>query len=411
MTRPKIKDHYPDKLNELIKINNEQPEQRTLGWYEQRNNMITASDIATLLPVTKYELNLAKEGIIKLPGALKIGSKTNKFGSLKEFIQKKCGIVKPWESNMFFKWGIKYEPVIAEIYEKSEGCELLDFGLMPHPTIPWLGASPDGITDGLRMIEIKAPLKRKIEGAIPAQYWMQMQIQLEVCDLDVCDFVEVELEEYNKESEYFEDCYVDEDGDVQYYLEKEGLPKGTTICIKKVDDEGKLIEDFVYPPLMEFESEEEERKWIMEWISDRVSKHPENAYKWIFYNHSTFSLTRFKVIKYQKIIVNRDKEWFALRKPELEEWWNTILEYRETGLPEKYQPTPENVRKLRKRESLCQIIESDDEDDDLAPKKTKSTSTSTSKPVKKGTVPTLDLWFEKVEKSKISENDVEVDEF
>lgn len=365
MSTIKIKDEYPEKLKELIKINAKQPEQRTKEWYEKRQTMITASDIATLLPVTKYELQLSKDGIVKLPAAKRVGAKSNKFGSLKEFIQKKCGLGKAWEGNQWTRWGVKYEPVITELYEKSEECEVLEFGLMPHPTIPWIGASPDGVTDSLKMLEIKAPMTRAITKEIPLQYWMQMQIQLEVCDLDVCDFVEVRIKEYIKESEYIEDVFENEDGHKEFYLEKtQGLPKGTVICIQKLNEEGKHINEFIYPPLLEFESIEEEKKWIVEWLRHRVSLHPENAYEWIFYNNYEFSMARFKVIEYSNVPVKRDKEWFALRKPDLEKWWNKILEYRELGLPEQYQLTPEMERKKKKqpKKEECLIVDSDDED-------------------------------------------------
>ena len=56
------------------------------------------------------------------------------------------------------------------------------------------GASPDGICDidsppdyiG-RMLEIKCPPRRKFTREVPKHYWMQMQGQLETCDLEECD--------------------------------------------------------------------------------------------------------------------------------------------------------------------------------------------------------------------------------
>ncbi len=412
MSKLLIKQHYPNKLKDLIKINEAQPEQRSQSWYELRQNMITASDIATLLPVTKYELDLHKKGIIKLPGAAKIGAKSNKFGTLKEFIQKKCGCGKAWEGNQWTKWGVKYEPVITEIYEKSEGCEVLEFGLMPHPTIKWLGASPDGITDTLKMIEIKAPMTREITKEIPLQYWMQMQIQLECCDLEECDFVEVRIEEYKKETDYFDDVFIDEEGNEEFYLEhKEGLPKGTVICIQKLTDDGNFLTEYVYPPVLEFNNAQEEKDWVVQWIKDRVSLHPENAYNWIFYKNCDFSLTRFKVIEYSNVKIMRDKEWFKLRKPDLEEWWNKILEYRENGLPPKFQPTPETLRKKRStlKEGDCLIIESDDDEDDIVIKKISSKI----KLEPKNKIPVLDLGGDILNDpdETIPIPDVEVDDF
>jgi hypothetical protein len=47
------------------------------------------------------------------------------------------------------------------------------------------------------MVEIKNIVNREITG-IPSQaYWIQMQFQLEVCDLEACDFFETRFKEYD----------------------------------------------------------------------------------------------------------------------------------------------------------------------------------------------------------------------
>ena len=82
-----------------------------------------------------------------------------------------------------------------------------EFGLIGHPKYSFLGASPDRICnhyklDGIhkskyvgRMLEIKCPLVRKIkmsgpivDNICPIYYWIQVQLQLECCDLEECDF-------------------------------------------------------------------------------------------------------------------------------------------------------------------------------------------------------------------------------
>ena len=40
---------------------------------------------------------------------------------------------------------------------------------------------------------------------MPRHYWMQMQGQLEVWNLDECDFLQVKLEEYKDDKEYRQD--------------------------------------------------------------------------------------------------------------------------------------------------------------------------------------------------------------
>jgi putative phage-type endonuclease len=148
--------------------------QRTPAWYEARKTMVTASDVATALGC-------------------------GKFGTQRTFFQKKCGA--PEEQAAFdatlppLKWGVMYEPVAQAIYSAAnQGVFVHEFGLLRHPTLPFVGASPDGITELGVMLEIKCPWRRKIaEGEVPLQYYYQIQAQLAVCGLDECDFFEVEL--------------------------------------------------------------------------------------------------------------------------------------------------------------------------------------------------------------------------
>jgi putative phage-type endonuclease len=141
--------------------------------------MITASDIAQALGCAK-------------------------FGTQKDFFRKKCGL--PEEQEPFdptvppLKWGIMFEPVACALYSHMNcGVRVNEFGLLRHPVVPFLGASPDGITDDGVMVEIKCPWRRKIDGTVPAQYYYQIQGQLEVCGLDECDYFECEFAEISAE--------------------------------------------------------------------------------------------------------------------------------------------------------------------------------------------------------------------
>jgi putative phage-type endonuclease len=141
-------------------------EQRSDEWYRIRDQMITASDFGQ---------------------ALGVGN----FGSVKDFYIKKCGYQEPPPFYMgCLGHGIRYEPVATRAYELDMATTVHEFGLLQHPELQFLGASPDGITDHGIMIEIKCPFKRKIDGAIVDQYYYQMQGQLDVCNLDVCHFLD-----------------------------------------------------------------------------------------------------------------------------------------------------------------------------------------------------------------------------
>jgi hypothetical protein len=97
-------------------------------------------------------------------------------------------------------WGVRFEPIVKQILTVRWGAEILEFGRLLHPTDPRLAASPDGILIAAadparigRLVEIKCPIRREITGAIPYEYWCQMQIQMEVCDIDECEYVEAKI--------------------------------------------------------------------------------------------------------------------------------------------------------------------------------------------------------------------------
>ena len=165
-----------------------QPEQKSKEWYELRHNLITASNVHKLLG-SELQCN--------------------------SLIYEKC---KPLtiESHNYFansnnsrQWGIIYEPLSIKIYEKLYQTTVSDFGCIIHPKYNCIGASPDGINvDPLtsrfgRMIEVKNIVNRDITGIPKEEHWIQMQIQMETCDLNECDFIETRFKEYETSDEFY----------------------------------------------------------------------------------------------------------------------------------------------------------------------------------------------------------------
>ena len=103
-------------------------------------------------------------------------------------------------------WGNKYEYLTTCLYEEMNQTTIGTFGCISHSEYPFLAASPDGIVTGEtnfgRMIEIKNVVSREITGNPKKDYYIQMQLQMEVCDLDECDFVETKFIEYDSEQEF-----------------------------------------------------------------------------------------------------------------------------------------------------------------------------------------------------------------
>ena len=58
--------------------------------------------------------------------------------------------------------GNTYEPVAREHYAAREGRIVHEFGLKIHDELPWLGATPDGITDDGKILEVKCPYSRPV---------------------------------------------------------------------------------------------------------------------------------------------------------------------------------------------------------------------------------------------------------
>jgi hypothetical protein len=176
-------DHRKKRLEALATAH--QIEQRSEEWYKHALEFLTASQFGDLLG--------AKRGRGKL-----VLSKVQK-----EEPQQHSRRFAAWthESNPF-DWGIRFEPVAKMVYEYITATKVREIGRLVHsnPELK-LAASPDGIVEECatsdrlgRLVEFKAPISRIIEdGDVPKNYWYQMQIQMEVADIDLCDYFEVVL--------------------------------------------------------------------------------------------------------------------------------------------------------------------------------------------------------------------------
>jgi putative phage-type endonuclease len=267
----------------LEKLSKTLPAQRTPGWFKMRHRMITASDWGSVFGKSKFK-------------------------TYNQLILDKCGYGKPFKPNPITQWGTKYEDVANAIYEKRTNMKVYEFGCMPHQGHTFLGASPDGISKNGIMLEIKCPARRKINQTIPAQYYIQMQGQLEVCDLDRCDYLECELEQIHN---------IKDDDQKQKYNEAP-MEKGATI--EFLNSEGHII--YFYSPLDI--TIDEGYKWFSKMIMDhRVLQYKKNGFSfWIL--KKVFCTT-----------VMRDKAWFNRNAlPKLRDTWQIILDYREENLTE-----------------------------------------------------------------------------
>jgi hypothetical protein len=168
--------------------NKPQVEQHSAEWYAQRRNRLTASEFAQILDGRRAALLRSKLAPV-IPGT-----------AADRPITAPVAISQEDGEMVATSWGHRFEPVVRDIYELEIAgvgtvCDTL--GRFTHATIPWLSASPDGVVlQGPlagRLVEIKSPKTRQPGTFVPSEYYVQMQIQMEVCDLDAVDFLEAQF--------------------------------------------------------------------------------------------------------------------------------------------------------------------------------------------------------------------------
>lgn len=97
-------------------------------------------------------------------------------------------------SNSAMEWGVEQEQFAAIAYETAQETFVDKTGFWLHPTIKWLGVSPDRLVGNGGLVEIKCPnttthLGYLFEKKVPTNYYNQIQCQLWVTGRAWCDFV------------------------------------------------------------------------------------------------------------------------------------------------------------------------------------------------------------------------------
>lgn len=165
-----------EKLDELL--NRKQLVQRTPEWYQQMATIISASELGKLFASPRERAKLVLSKTVPYP------ERNQPLAVMSNYMSA-------------FDWGIRLEPVVKQIYEARYGATVKELGRLSHPTDPRCMASPDGLVYHCplnqrtgRLIEIKCPVTREIDGTIPKDYYAQIQMQLHVTGLTICDYVE-----------------------------------------------------------------------------------------------------------------------------------------------------------------------------------------------------------------------------
>ena len=317
-----VSDDTIRKMTEKIRTLREkpQPDQRTPEWYARRNNLITASAASKAFGSQASINQLVYE---KCKNYVASGSSGSASGPPSGPLQ--GSVHSP------LHWGQRYEPLTVMVYERRNNTKLGEFGCIQHDTYPFIGASPDGINVDPasriygRMVEIKNIVNREITGKPKEEYWIQTQIQMEVCDLDECDFVETRFKEYDSAADYIEDTPAtdtDTDGDRGYSAN--GNEKGIILWFQTAP--ALTYHGYVSQPIQLYEyapigmtTEEYDT-----WEAAVFEKHQHAGNIWVRTIH-------WYLDEYSCVLVKRNRLWFSEAVKVLEQVWTMIEEERETG--------------------------------------------------------------------------------
>lgn len=291
----------------------EYPAQGTTGWYNERDKCMTASAIGTALGDDHYNEPYH------------------------------CILIKlreTFNNNENTYHGKKFEAIATLIYEYRLNVHVEEFGLCRHPQYSFIGASPDGIISEYkfnqknitnlvgRMLEIKCPTRRKIncmgdvKGTIcPTHYWDQVQIQLECCNLDECDFWQCDIKEYPSKELFDEDT----DKNESFRSKTTKLEKGVLIQVLPINKilphtDPKYLQTvydnakYIHPTEIEMTPKDCE-EWIEKKTKDIEKIMPGYAIDKVKYWYLNYSHCE---------LILRDKKWFESILEPLEQMWNRI---------------------------------------------------------------------------------------
>jgi len=312
----KLEAHY----NYLMNL--PQPEQKSQAWFDMRNNMITASSAAQAMGESKYDTQ-------------------------ETFIYEKV-FGREFSENKFVHHGKKYEFIATMLYQHIYNVKIGEFGLLRHPEIDFIGASPDGICssetlDGKRgspllgtMVEIKCPMTRKIEtsgdiinGICPYYYWVQVQLQLQCCNLQRCDFIQLSIKEYDSQDDFIDDNHMIDHTEDQNVKKDVNINFGRNAVIqllpikftqKVAYERREWYSKYIYPPSLDMSKTQ-----ILDWIEEERGKFKSNK---LSKDYKFDKPLFFKIATSHNTTIMREDKWFVESIPKLKETWEKIKLYR-----------------------------------------------------------------------------------
>jgi hypothetical protein len=137
-----------------------------------------------------------------------------------------------------------------------------------------------------------------------------MQLQMEVCNLNECDFLETKFIEYPSTQTFYEDSIINENGVKEVCISKDNKTKGIIMSFHKKD--GSPF--YVYKPLNIITEKE-----IQIWEEEFLEKYESEQFNYIFIKFIYWKLDVFSCV-----FVKRNNDWFKNNIGQLEKVWNII---------------------------------------------------------------------------------------
>jgi hypothetical protein len=287
-------------LDELL--GRKQLEQRTPEWYAQMSTIISASELGSLFAAPRQRATL-------------VVSKTVPP------VPRQQPLAVPSDHMRAFDWGIRFEPVVKQIYEWKYGVTMKELGRLHHQTDPRCTASPDGLIYDCptnerrgRLIEIKCPVTREMNGTIPKDYYAQMQMQLHVTGLEICDYVEAS----------FSSPYP--------RIERQEGPSefdGYIALVRYAESRGTQDFYYVYSPI------QAEADWLPEHAEDE----------------EIVEIIPWRLMRWSEQQVMRSEEWWRSLQPFIETFWEDVEKAKRGEFT-----IPDSTRISKRARDPCQIV-------------------------------------------------------
>ena len=148
---------------------------------------------------------------------------------------------------------------------------------------------------------------------------MQVQLQLEVCDLDYCDFLECDIRIYNGMRDFLDDS---PKGTTSYNFTRSGKRKGVIYEYTEKNTPSNSGNKYKYCSLNLTDEE------VSQWISDVKNEIIKDS------NLVPIGCKYWWIEEYNVTLLKRDPEYFEEMVHKLDTFWKEVLYYRKNGVEE-----------------------------------------------------------------------------